>query len=88
MLVSAVELFTVGRRNDLGVFLGRYLLPRPEGGPVRQHAAQHRVEVADPGALPIAVHRDPDGRRVVVTALLRFVEAPREPVLCPDSVRS
>ena len=52
------------------------------------HAAQHSVEVADPGASPVAVHRDPDGRLVLVTALFRFVEAPREPVLCPDSVYS
>jgi hypothetical protein len=38
--------------------------------------------------MPVAIHREPDGRRVMVTALLRFVEAPREPVLCPDAVRS
>lgn len=55
---------------------------------MRQHTVKHPVEIADPGALPVVVHRDPDGRRVVVTALLRFVEAPREPVLCPDTVRS
>jgi hypothetical protein len=55
---------------------------------MRQSAARFRVKVTDPGAPPIAVHHDPVGRRVVVTALLRFVEAPREPVLCPDTVRS
>jgi hypothetical protein len=54
---------------------------------VRQHTAQ-QPEVIEPGALPVAVHRDPDGRRMMVTALFRFVEAPREPVLCPDAVRS
>jgi hypothetical protein len=53
---------------------------------VRQHAAQ-QPEVVEPG-MPVAIHREPDGRRVMVTALLRFVEAPREPVLCPDAVRS
>jgi hypothetical protein len=55
---------------------------------VLQHAARHRVDAADSDALPIAFERDPDGRRVVVTALLRFVEASREPVICPDGVRS
>jgi hypothetical protein len=55
---------------------------------VIQHAAQHGVDAVDSNALPITVERDPDGRRVVVTALLRFVEAPREAVLCPDGVRS
>lgn len=54
---------------------------------MRQHATQ-QPEVAEPGALPVAVHREPDGRWVMVTASLRFVEAPREPVLCPDSVYS
>lgn len=54
---------------------------------MRQHAAQ-QPEVFEPGALPVTVHREPDGRRVMVTALLRFVEAPREPVLCPDAVQS
>lgn len=53
-----------------------------------QHATQQCVEVADPGTLPIVVHHDPDGRLVMVGALLRFVEALREPVFCPDAVRS
>lgn len=54
---------------------------------MRQHVAQQQ-EAAEVGALPVIVHRQPDGRLVVITALLRFVEAPREPVLCPDAVRS
>lgn len=53
-----------------------------------QHAALHHVEVADSGTLPIVAHSDPAGRRVLLGVLLRFVEAPRELVLCPDSVRS
>ena len=54
---------------------------------MHEHAAQ-QPEFVEPGAPPVAVHREPDGRRVLVTALPRFVEAPREPVLCPDAVRS
>jgi hypothetical protein len=53
-----------------------------------QHATQHFAEVANLGTLPIRAHREPDGRLVVVGAVLRFVEAPRERVLCPDAVRS
>jgi hypothetical protein len=54
---------------------------------VRQHPTQ-QSEAAEAGALPIVFDQEPDGRRVMVTALLRFVEAPREPVLCPDAVQS
>jgi hypothetical protein len=55
---------------------------------VFQHEARHHAEGADPGILPVTVHREPDGRLVMTGALLRFVEAPREPVICPDAVRS
>ena len=53
-----------------------------------QHAPSHRMEVADSGWRPITFDREPDGRRVMITGLFRFVEAPREPLFCPDTVRS
>lgn len=53
-----------------------------------QHAPPHRMEVDGSGCRPITFDREPDGRRVVITGLLRFVEAPREPLFCPDTVRS